>query len=195
MSTGIKHHFPQQPTGEPSCQFGSTEHHIAFSLLFLLLLGRFLHLSSRAPRLLCVVNGLGAASAAALHGLMGGVCFSPTVAAALHAQFETSPLSRLIVLHLLVNSLVASAVAAHFVFRSEGGARAAKLALLSVLALTNIVAWHLSWTRDLKKETTRAARLWIPLFPKIDRSTVFSVCRPPCHTPSCNTSQCCSPLS
>ena len=137
---------------EVNCRMGYTEHNAAFALLHLILLG----CSPRSTLLgSMLLSGLATGSTAvtvAIHGLLGGVCFSPTISAVVHANFVTFPVVRAGSSVFVVNSLANAAVAAHFVdLKSEGFVRVAKLLTLSVLALVNIVAQGWWWTHDLTR--------------------------------------------
>ena len=146
-----------------SCRLGHTQHHAVFALLNLAELFCAIHFGQRTSGSHLRRRALIAGSAAlnvAFHVLLGGICASPYVSAVVHAHFATFPVIRLAGALFVVNGLVAAAVTAHLVnFESEGAARMAKLGLLAVLALMNILLQGWWWTHNLQEETV----LWLYL--------------------------------
>ena len=119
--------------------FFSSRLHAFFALLNLAALGWFLYSAPRAPRLLRGLIGGATAFAVAFHALL----VTPVQA---HAQFSSFQTARIRMLVILVESLFASAVAAHFVvLKSEGAGRTAKLFFLSVVAVVGMVAMGWWW--------------------------------------------------
>ena len=143
-----------QPAAEESCRLGDTEHHAAFVLLHLTLLGCFLHAGQRTPMLHCGIICGGVALNIAVHLLFGGVCWSPALTVTVHAHLATFPIVRLSGSQLALNGLLTAASAAHFVkLSSEGAVRAAKLSTLSLLALVNILGNGLGSMDDITADT------------------------------------------
>ena len=139
--------------------FRFTEHHLPFALLHLLVLGLFLYRASHAPKFLRGLVGAVEAFAIAGHALLGGLCESPTIAAALPAFAASSPLNRIGLLHQVVDPLVACAVAAYFVrCKSEGPGCAAKIVVQIMMATVHILVlgW---WIHAVTEYTVRALLL------------------------------------
>ena len=165
---GMDHYFSydeSQPGVAVSCRTGYTEHHLAFALAHGAVLGSFLHFGKCAPRHLRGIVGGFAAYLVAVHVLLGGVCRSRTISAAVHAQFASHPVVRLSISHISFSGMVGAAVAAHFVnLKSEGVARTIKLVIMGVLLPGNILAqyMHLSFDELWNARTQREPKgLWL----------------------------------
>ena len=155
----LDHHISQEegsPIAEVSCRVGYTEHHGIFALLHLALPVFVLHFKQkRVPRLLSGSIGASAVLTVASYALLGGICWSPTISAVVHAHFASFPVLRLAGLLYALNCVATAAVSSHCVaLQSEGTVRKAKLAILSVLALLNILAQCWWWTDDVFMEST-----------------------------------------
>ena len=124
-----------QPAAELNCRFGYPEHHAAFALLHVAVLGWFIY---AAPRAAWGLHGLVGGSGVffiLIHALLGGVCSSTTISAAVHAHLPTSPLSHIRLYGVAGHGLFACAFAVHFeLLQSEGAARTAKLVFLIIMA-------------------------------------------------------------
>ena len=149
------------PAAEVNCRMGYTEHHVAFALLHLALLGYFLH-SCASGYLRGLISGC-AAFNIAYQMLLGGLCWSTTISAVVHAHFMTLPafaVVRLAASHWVANTLVTAAVAAHFVnTKSEGTARVRNLSILGSLGLANSFVQYWWWVHDLTESTLAASVL------------------------------------
>ena len=126
-----------------NCPLGYVEGHAAFGLLYLAVFGWLLYSKPPAPRLLYGIVGGGTVLSVAFHTLLGGLCASATLLAAVRDHFKTSPIFQIRVLYMLGGHVLMSALAAYF-FRLKGGQAATRKA--SVLILTGLVcACVLGW--------------------------------------------------
>ena len=74
---------------------GYTEHHIAFGLMHLFLLGYVVHFRQRVPGLVCGILSVSAIIIGAGHAVMGGMCHSRAISHLMHAHLPTFPVVRL----------------------------------------------------------------------------------------------------
>ena len=127
------------PAAVCNCRFGNTELHSVFALLYLTVLGRFLHSAPRAPWHLRGIIGAHTVLGAASHVLFGGVCSSTAISAAVHDHFKARPLGPSFTFHLMQIRgwgiagyvLCLGALAVHFLgCKSETTGRARKLKVL-----------------------------------------------------------------
>ena len=178
---GMDYYFSydeSQPGVAVSCRTGYTEHHLAFALAHGAVLGSFLHFGKCAPRHLRGIVGGFAAYLVAVHVLLGGVCRSRTISAAVHAQFASHPVVRLSITHLALSGMVGAAVAAHFVnLKSEGVARTIKLVIMGVLLPGNILAQYMYLSSELwKREQREPKGLWLVPELCVPWLMILSVC-------------------
>ena len=78
----------------------------------------------------------------AIHVLQGGMCWSPTISAVVHAHLMAFPVVQLTSSLFVVNGLATAAGSAHFFFfdvQSEVRERIMKLRLVYVLGLANVL--------------------------------------------------------
>ena len=153
------------PAGEPNCRFGYTEHHAAYALVHLSVLGWFLYAARRVPSLLRGLISGGALFAVTFHALVGGACSSAAVTAAVHAHFPSSPFLVVHIIHLVVTGMLSSAVAVHFI-RLEGGEgaqRSAKLGFLGANTLASLFAIGSWCARGVTNDTMQALHSYGPI--------------------------------
>ena len=160
MSTSTvlyEHLDPQGQLGpEQSCRDGHAGQHTTFVLLHAAILTWFLYSTPHTPKLLRGLVGGAGAFTIGFHTLLGSVCWSSAAAAAMRVHMASSPLHRIRPLQWTVESLLASAIAAFIVLKSERPGRAAKLSLLSVFALAHLLSLVWWWTHDSTENTLRA---------------------------------------
>lgn len=162
------------PAAEVNCRMGYTEHHVAFALLHLALLGYFLH-SCASGYLRGLISGC-AAFNIAYQMLLGGLCWSPTLSAAAHAHFTTFAVVRLALFQWVANGLVTAVVATHFVnAKSEGTVRVRNLSILGGLGLANSFAQYWWWTHELTENTLAASVLPASLLNFLSLLIIYSV--------------------
>ena len=126
---------------EWTCRFGSSESHAAFALLHLAGLACFFHASRRAPALLRLLLCLGTAFTLVYHVLLGVMCLSAYISAAVHVYFSAAATARFPVLNFTIAVQSSSWIATYFVAgRCAGAIRAVKLTVVLGLALTNAIA-------------------------------------------------------
>ena len=156
---------------------GYTEHHVAFGLAHLALLGYWLRSAQNTSRFLRGVIGGFEVCEVACRAILAGACWSPSISAAVHAQLATFPVLRLgLPVH---RSLVYIALAAHLVnLKSEGMARAVKLVILFVLSAVNIhlIAWW--WVHDLSGSTLQVPSHAALLLNSPSLAFIYSACQP-----------------
>ena len=106
--------------GESSIVHGNPGpvYHTSFTVMQLAIFSRFLYESNHAPMILrCLICAWTAVSVS-YHALIGSWP-SPLVSAVLHAYFETVPLARVTMLHWVMNQLIVSVIATHFIIRNS----------------------------------------------------------------------------
>ena len=160
MSAVLEHMPHHQPATEVNCRLGYTEHHAVFALLHFALHICFYSSRHRVPRPLWILCNGSSALAIGFRVLLGGMCSSPRVTAAVHTQFTTSPLAQIRLVFLFVNGLLNSAVAGYIVkFNLEGAGQAARLVILSVPVLLAMLA--LAWwcTHAITEPSLKALHL------------------------------------
>ena len=133
-----------------SCRLGYTADHATFALLYVVLLGWVLHFRRRIPRfpqgLYC---GLLAFNVP-IHAMLGGICYSRTISAVLHAHLATSPVFWLSGALFILNSLLLFLClgAGLIIFGNQFFVLAVKVCSVNLLLFMGYAALNLAYPAD-----------------------------------------------